>query len=213
MLHRGHGRHEVTNIAGVPHTYELLEHAGPELVHVPSLRFMTQAGGRLRPERVQEWLARTRQWGVELYVMYGQTEATARMAFLPPEVASRHPQAIGRPIPGGELELRPVAGMPDGVGELVYRGPNVMLGYATSQADLARGADVDELATGDLARFHADDGVFEIVGRRSRFVKPFGFASTSTPSRPTSAPRASTAWSPVTTSGSWCAPPRCDPTT
>ena len=168
------GRHEVTNIAGVPHTYELLEHAGPELVHVPSLRFMTQAGGRLRPERVQEWLARTRQWGVELYVMYGQTEATARMAYLPPEVASRHPQAIGRPIPGGELELRPVAGMPDGVGELVYRGPNVMLGYATSQADLARGADVDELATGDLARFHADDGVFEIVGRRSRFVKPFG---------------------------------------
>ena len=106
--------------------------------------------------------------------MYGQTEATARMAYLPPEVASRHPQAIGRPIPGGELEVRPLAGMPDGVGELVYRGPNVMLGYATSQADLARGADLDELATGDLARFHADDGVFEIVGRRSRFVKPFG---------------------------------------
>ena len=64
--------------------------------------------------------------------------------------------------------------MPDGVGELVYRGPNVMLGYATTQADLAEGAVLDELPTGDLARFHADDGVFEIVGRTSRFVKPFG---------------------------------------
>ena len=168
------GRHEVTNVAGVPHTYELLEHAGPELVHVPSLRFMTQAGGRLRPDRVQEWLGRTRDWGIDLYIMYGQTEATARMAYLPPELASRHPQAIGRPIPGGELEVRPLAGMPDGVGELVYRGPNVMLGYATAQGDLAQGAVLDELATGDLARFHADDGVFEIVGRTSRFVKPFG---------------------------------------
>ena len=63
--------------------------------------------------------------------MYGQTEATARMAYLPPALAAAHPQAIGRAIPGGHLELRPVDGAPDGVGELVYRGPNVMLGYAT----------------------------------------------------------------------------------
>ena len=72
------------------------------------------------------------------------------------------------------LELRPVDGAPAGVGELVYRGPNVMLGYGTEQSDLALGATLDELATGDLARYDALDDVFEIVGRRSRFVKPFG---------------------------------------
>jgi acyl-CoA synthetase (AMP-forming)/AMP-acid ligase II len=166
--------HGVTNVAGVPHTFELLERVGPEVVDVPTLRFVTQAGGRMAPERVGEWIERGRRWGIDFYVMYGQTEATARMAYLPPDVAVRHPEAIGRAIPGGQLELRPVDGVPEGVGELVYRGPNVMLGYATSPADLAGGAGLDELVTGDLARFHPDDEVFEIVGRRSRFVKPFG---------------------------------------
>ena len=104
--------HEVTNVAGVPHTYELLDHAGPELVHVPSLRFMTQAGGRLRPDRVREWLARTREWGVDLYIMYGQTEATARMAYLPPELASRHPQAIGGRSPAASSRCARSPGCP-----------------------------------------------------------------------------------------------------
>lgn len=164
----------VTNVAGVPHTFELLQRAGPELIHTESLRFVTQAGGRLAPDRVSAWLERTARWGAEFYVMYGQTEATARIAYLPPDLAARRPGAIGRPIPGGQLEVRPVAGMPEGVGELVYRGPNVMLGYATTPHDLSLGATLTELATGDVGRFHADDGVFEIVGRTSRFVKPFG---------------------------------------
>ncbi len=142
---------------------------------MPSLRFLTVAGGRLAPDAVARWHARGEAWGgVELFVMYGQTEATARMAYLPPHLAPAHPGAIGVPIPGGHLALRPVAGQPDGVGELVYRGDNVMLGYAVDDADLAAGATLDELATGDLGRFDAAAGVFEIVGRRSRFVKPFG---------------------------------------
>ena len=124
--------HGVTNVAGVPHTFELLERAGPERLHVPTLRFITQAGGRMAPERVEQWLDRAEQWGAKFYVMYGQTEATARMAYLPPAIARHRPSAIGRPIPGGRLELRPVEGLPDDVGELVYRGPNVMLGYATN---------------------------------------------------------------------------------
>ncbi len=164
----------VTNVAGVPHTFELLDRAGPERVRVPSLRFLTVAGGRMRPDRVRAWPERCRAWGVELFVMYGQTEATARMAYLPPALADRHPGAIGVPIPGGSLEVRPVAGQPDGVGELVYRGDNVMMGYAVADEDLAAGHVLAELRTGDLGRYHADDGVFEIVGRSSRFVKPFG---------------------------------------
>jgi hypothetical protein len=93
------------------------------------------------------------------------------MAYLPPALAVDAPGAIGRPIPGGELALADVDGA--GVGELVYRGPNVMLGYAESRADLALGRTVHELRTGDLARID-ERGLFEIVGRRARFVKPFG---------------------------------------
>ncbi|MDQ3469929.1 MAG: AMP-binding protein, partial [Actinomycetota bacterium] len=166
--------HGVTNVAGVPHTFDLLERAGPDRLRVPSLRFVTVAGGRLAASRVEEWAHRCAAWDAEFFVMYGQTEATARMAYLPPALALRRPGAIGVPIPGGSLELRPVDGAPDGVGELVYRGDNVMMGYATGDADLAAGAVVEELVTGDLGRFHDDNGVFEVVGRRSRFVKPFG---------------------------------------
>ncbi len=164
----------VTNVAGVPHTFELLERAGPERLAVPTLRLVTVAGGRLPPADVRRWGQRTAAWGADLCLMYGQTEATARMAYLPPELVERHPQAIGRPIPGGSFELVAVDDQPADVGELVYRGPNVMMGYAVSDADLAVGAVVEALHTGDLARHHAADDVYEIVGRRARFVKPFG---------------------------------------
>jgi acyl-coenzyme A synthetase/AMP-(fatty) acid ligase len=97
--------HGVTNVAGVPHTFELLERAGRDRLNVPTLRFITQAGGRMAPERVEQWVRRAERWGAKFYVMYGQTEATARMAYLPPEIARRRPSAIGRPIPGGCLEL------------------------------------------------------------------------------------------------------------
>jgi hypothetical protein len=171
-------RHDVTNVAGVPHTFDLLDRAGPELLRVPSLRFVTQAGGRMEPDKVAEWAERTRRWGVDFYPMYGQTEATARMAYLPPGDAARHPAAVGRPIPGGEIEIRPLDELPDtmpaGTGEVVYRGPNVMLGYAHAPADLALGATLDDLRTGDLGRIDPATGYLHIVGRRSQFVKPFG---------------------------------------
>ena len=167
-------RHQVTNVAGVPHTFDLLDRAGPDRLFVPSLRFVTQAGGRLAPEAVQRWIAFSETRGVDFYVMYGQTEATARMAYLRPEDGVRTPAAIGRPIPGGSFALRPIEGRDDGTGELIYSGPNVMLGYADRQGDLALGRTIHELATGDLARYHPDADVYEIVGRKSRFVKPLG---------------------------------------
>lgn len=103
--------------------------------------------------------------------MYGQTEATARMAYLPPELATTSPGAIGVPIPGGSFHLD--GGTTPDEGELVYSGPNVMLGYAERPADLALGATVGALAAGDLAR-RTPHGLFEIVGRKSRSVKIFG---------------------------------------
>jgi acyl-CoA synthetase (AMP-forming)/AMP-acid ligase II len=166
--------HRVTGLAGVPHTFDLLERAGFADMHVPSLRYITQAGGRLAPERVRHYAELGARRGWELVVMYGQTEATARMAYLPAALASAHPQCIGVPIPGGAFTLRPDADHPDSdVGELIYRGPNVMMGYAEHPSDLAAGADLTELATGDLAR-RTSEGLYEIVGRRSRFLKIVG---------------------------------------
>jgi acyl-CoA synthetase (AMP-forming)/AMP-acid ligase II len=163
--------HGVTNVAGVPHSYDLVERAGAERLAVPSLRFLTVAGGRMAPAHVALWAERAAGWGADFFVMYGQTEATARMAYLPPDLARRHPDSIGVAIPGGELRID----APDGAtGELVYRGPNVMLGYATEASDLALGATLTELRTGDLAQRDAATGLFRIVGRSARFVKPFG---------------------------------------
>ncbi|GAB1646640.1 AMP-binding protein [Krasilnikovia sp. MM14-A1259] len=168
------GRAEGTTFAGVPYTFTLLDRIRFETKRLPHLRYVTQAGGRLAPEQVRRYAGLGLEHGWDLYVMYGQTEATARMAYLPPSLAGAHPGAIGVPIPGGSLRLEPVDDIPgpDG-GELVYTGANVMLGYAEQPADLALGRTVHELRTGDLARRTAD-GMYEIVGRRSRFAKVFG---------------------------------------
>ena len=162
-----------TSFAGVPYTFDLLERSDFDGRDLPQLRYVTQAGGRLAPDRVRAWHARGAAAGWDLVVMYGQTEATARMAWLPPGLAADHPGAVGVPIPGGSFRLEPVAEVDEpGVGELVYEGPNVMLGYAERPADLALGATLDELHTGDLAR--CADGVWEVVGRRGRHAKLFG---------------------------------------
>ena len=160
-----------TAFAAVPYTFELLERVGFADMDLPSLRYVTQAGGRLAPEMVQHYAGLGRRQGWDLFVMYGQTEATARMAYLPPELAATVPGAIGIPVPGGAFRLDPVPGLKHG--ELVYTGPNVMLGYAETAEDLGKGRSIAELRTGDLARQHPT-GVYEVVGRRSRFVKIVG---------------------------------------
>ena len=160
--------HGLTGLAGVPHTFDQLDRLGfPDL---PSLRYVTAAGGKLARDRVIDLLGLGRSRGWDLFVMYGQTEATARMAYLPPELAEQYPQAVGVPIPGGSLRVDGTSG---DIGELIYSGPNVMMGYAEAPADLAGGPELCELHTGDLAR-EAAPGVFEVVGRKSRFAKVFG---------------------------------------
>ncbi len=164
---------QVTSFAGVPYTFELLDRVGFDRMSLPRLRYLTQAGGRMPPARVRRFAELGQRQGWDLFVMYGQTEATARMAYLPPDLAAIRPEAIGVPVPGGAFRIVPYDGRPDGAGELVYGGPNVMLGYAERVADLALGRVVHDLATGDVAR-KTDDGLYEIVGRRSRFVKVAG---------------------------------------
>ncbi len=167
-------RHRGTSFAGVPYTFEMLDRIGFHDFELPDLRYVTQAGGRLAPERVRSFVELGERRGWQLFVMYGATEATARMAYLPPDLAQSCPASIGRPIPGGSFTLEPLDGWSDpDVGELVYRGPNVMMGYAHSSADLALGKTVDTLHTGDVAR-RTRDGLFEVIGRSSRFVKLYG---------------------------------------
>lgn len=167
-------QHRATSFAGVPYTFDLLDRTGFDRLQLPHLRYLTQAGGRLAPATVRRYAQLGRRDGWRLFVMYGQTEATARMAYLPPALAETHPGSIGVAVPGGSFRLAPLPDWPDpDTGELVYTGPNVMLGYAERPADLGRGRVVEELHTGDIAR-HAGDGRYEIVGRRSRFAKLFG---------------------------------------
>ncbi|MFD8010190.1 AMP-binding protein [Streptomyces sp. NPDC058955] len=162
-----------TALAGVPYTFDLLDRVGFADMELPRLRYVTQAGGRLAPDRVAHYAELGQRRGWDLFVMYGQTEATARMAYLPPALAAEHPTAIGVPVPGGSFRLEPVEEASEDVGELVYTGPNVMLGYARTPEDLALGRTVDALRTGDLAR-RTEAGLYEIVGRRSRFLKILG---------------------------------------
>jgi acyl-CoA synthetase (AMP-forming)/AMP-acid ligase II len=162
-----------TSIPVVPHTLSLIDRVGADRLDLPALRRLTVAGGRASPAVVTRFAEMGERFGWDLVVMYGQTEATARMAYLPPHLAREHPGSIGVAIPGGSLGLVHRDGDPDDVGELVYRGPNVMMGYATEPADLSRGRDVDVLHTGDLAR-RGELGMFEIVGRANRMAKVFG---------------------------------------
>jgi len=168
-------RHDVSTLAGVPHSFQLFERMGLARMDLPALRRVTCAGGRLAPDQVVRWhdIGASRGWA--LYVMYGQTEATARMAYLPPGLARAHPTSVGRAIPGGEIVLRPIDdGDAPETGEIIYRGPNVMMGYAQTRADLGRPAELTELATGDVGRFIPGTDLLEIVGRARRFVKPLG---------------------------------------
>lgn len=159
---------EVTSISGVPYTYQMLHRTGFGRHAMPSLRTLTQAGGRLEDglQRTFADLAAARGW--RFVVMYGQTEATARISYVPPNRLPEKIGSIGIAIPGGMLEIDPSNG------ELVYRGPNVSHGYATERAHLTRGDDFGgTLRTGDLG-WRDPDGFHFITGRLSRFVKVAG---------------------------------------
>lgn len=167
---------ECTSFAGVPHSFELMERSQVQTKTLKRLRYMTQAGGRLNAETVQRWVERGRTEGWEFFVMYGQTEASPRISYLPPDLALETPSSIGVPVPGGSLWVENETGaiLPDGeAGELCYRGANTMMGYAENDSDLAKPQGTDTLKTGDIAR-RLSNGTFEIVGRMSRFVKLFG---------------------------------------
>ena len=165
-----------TNLSTVPHGFDLIAQTGLSEALPPALRLLTVAGGAMRPVVQRDFARRMARRGGRFVAMYGQTEATARIAYLPAELADSHAGMIGHAIPGGSLSLRDERGQPvtgDGAeGELCYSGPNVMMGYATRRADLSRGAEVAALHTGDIAR--REEGLYRIIGRKRRMSKIAG---------------------------------------
>lgn len=167
-----------TTFGGVPYTYEILKKLRFGRMDLPSLRYITQAGGKLVKEMAEEFNAICEEKGIQLIVMYGQTEATARMSYLPWKDAKRKAGSIGIAIPRGRFALIDVDGNeitePDVVGEMVYYGENVTLGYAENRAELNKpDENHGELHTGDMAKWDAD-GFLYVVGRMKRFLKLFG---------------------------------------
>lgn len=167
-----------TSFGGVPYTFEMLKRLRFSRMDLPSLKTITQAGGKLSLELSREFAEYAASKDIHFIVMYGQTEATARMSYLPPEYALSKCGSIGIAIPGGELFLVDETGEiitdSERENELAYRGANVTLGYAECREDLAKG---DErggvLLTGDMAR-RDQDGFYYITGRKKRFIKLFG---------------------------------------
>ena len=170
-----------TSLVGVPYTYELFQRlhlfdkqaeAG-EQPWYQHLRYMTQAGGRLKEALQQKVGIWAKEHGIDFVVMYGQTEATARMSYLPSEQCLQKIGSIGIAIPGGAFHLEDVDET-TGIGELVYEGANVTLGMAENRTDLRKGDERNGiLHTGDLARVD-EDGYYYIAGRKKRFLKIFG---------------------------------------
>ena len=166
-----------TSLAGVPYTYALLERVGYREMELPRLVTMQQAGGALDRELTKVYAEHMRRKGGRLFVMYGQTEATARIAYVPPDRLTEKLGSAGRPIPGGRLRVEPIDGL--GIddrpaGQVLYEGPNVMLGYASDRDDLGRGDDLGGvLRTGDIG-YLDDDGYLYLTGRSKRIAKVFG---------------------------------------
>jgi long-chain acyl-CoA synthetase len=168
-----------TSFAGVPYTYEMLKRIQFFQMDLPSLKTMTQSGGKLAVELCREFAEFAQNTGRRFIVMYGQTEATAEIASLAPEYAVSKCGSIGMAIPGGgKLSLIDAAGNPvntlETVGELVYKGPEVTLGYAESGPDLSKEDERNGiLVTGDMVKYDSD-GFFYITGRKKRFIKLYG---------------------------------------
>ncbi len=167
-----------TSFGGVPYTYEMLDRLRFAGMQIPSLRYMTQAGGKLTPKLHKKFAEYALAAGKKFVVMYGQCEATARMGYLPADKALEKCGSMGIAIPGGKFHLVDADGTeiakPYVTGELIYEGTNVTLGYAECGEDLIKG---DErkgvLQTGDMAQFD-EDGYYYIVGRKKRFLKIYG---------------------------------------
>lgn len=169
---------DATSFTGVPYSYEILTKMRFTRMDLPNLKVITQGGGKLTEAMWNTLAQYAKDNNKKFIATYGQSECTARMAYLPAELALEKVCSIGIAEPGGQLSIIDDNGNEtfegEAQGEMVYRGENVTLGYATCREDLAKGDENNGVMhTGDLARRDAD-GCYFIVGRLKRFLKIYG---------------------------------------
>jgi len=168
----------VNSIAGVPYTYSILKKLNFLKRKNLKLRYMTQAGGKLSENLVDEFNTFCKKNNLKFFIMYGQTEATARISFLNWNFVDKKKGSIGKSIYKGKMylvdEKNKKIHRPFVKGEIIYEGPNVMIGYANNYKDLYKNQkNIKKLNTGDIA-FKDKENFFYIVGRKNRFTKLFG---------------------------------------
>ncbi len=172
-------QHKASSFTGVPFSFEVLHKLRFFRMDLPHLTLLTQGGGKLNSGLFKAFAEYAAANNKKFIATYGQTEGTARMAWLPPELALEKTCSIGMAIPNGELYLvdenNIVIENTHTEGQMVYRGPNVTLGYSYSGEDLAKGDENNGIIyTGDIA-YRDEDGCYYIVGRMKRFLKVYGF--------------------------------------
>lgn len=169
---------EATSFTGVPYSYEILTKMRFTRMDLPNLKVITQGGGKLTEAMWNTLAQYAKDKDKQFIATYGQSECTARMAYLPAELVLDKVCSIGIAEPGGQLSIVDDNGNEtfegEAQGEMIYRGENVTLGYATCREDLLKGDENHGLMhTGDLARRDAD-GCYFIIGRLKRFLKIYG---------------------------------------
>ena len=169
---------KATSFGGVPYTYEILNKLRFFKMELPSLKYMTQAGGKISLDLHKKFAEYALATKKHFIVMYGQCEATARMGYLPSEKALEKCGSMGIAIPGGKFSLideyNKEIEQPNTIGELVYYGSNVTMGYAECGEDLSKDDEWNGiLHTGDMA-YYDEDGYYYMSGRKKRFLKIFG---------------------------------------
>lgn len=161
----------VTSFAGVPYTFTILKRIGFQQLSLPSLKKVTQAGGRMLPDLIQEFVEILNEKKVKFYVMYGQTEATARISCY---CVNDYPEkigSVGKILKNGSVSFKEVG---KDLSEVIYTGRNVMLGYSSKREDLILGDEMNgQLPTGDLG-YMDKDGFLFLTGRSKRIAKVAG---------------------------------------
>ena len=167
-------KYNCTGFSGVPSNYQiLLRMTDIKHTKLPTLRYITQAGGKLSEIFIKELIDALS--GVDIFIMYGQTEATARLSYLPPHLISKKMNSIGKGISGTELLVLNSEGNPvktGEIGEIAARGGNIMKGYL-NDVETEKVIKKGYLYTGDLAKVD-DEGYIYIVSREKNIIKSAG---------------------------------------
>ncbi len=168
--------YQCTGFAGVPSHFQILLRKSDTFkqTHFPDMKYVTQAGGKLATVFIDEFIENHPD--ITFYTMYGQTEATARLSYLPPELYENKKGALANGIPGVELKVVDNSGeeiMPGEIGEVIAKGDNIMIGYFADEQGTQQTLRNGWLYTGDLGTVD-EDGYIYLTARKKEIIKVGG---------------------------------------